>query len=370
MNPLRVLHVVTTMDFGGVETLLMTIYRNIDREKLQFDFLCHNRTESAFSEEIYSLGGKMYKVDGPSHGGFRKYIHSLNSFFKEHPEYQIIHCHNSSDNGIPLWRARKAGVKHRISHSHIAEVKRKFPYWIYSAMVKRLGNRNLTARFACSKEAGIDLFSKEKEFQILHNAINVSRFSYDPEKRTQLRMGLGLGEDTLLFGHVGRFMEQKNHLFLLSAFAEIVQIRPSAKLMLIGGGKLEKEIRAKADELNIRDHIIFAGQHSDLGGYYSAMDLFLFPSLYEGLGIVAVEAQCSGLPVIASDMVPAEAKVTDRMQFISLKESPVEWAKKCILAAEACRDGREACYDIVAKSHYNISTVADFLQNYYLSLEK
>lgn len=369
MEPRRILHIVTTMDYGGVETLLMTIYRQIDREKLQFDFLCHNRTDAAFSDEIKQLGGRMYMVNGPKHGGFRQYIRSLYQFFIAHPEYQIIHCHNSADNGIPLWQAKKAGVRHRISHSHIALLHQSFPYSLYARFVRFLSNKYLTDRFACSKEAGEYLFEKNKEFRVLPNAISVERFAYDGEKRDAYRKELGITDNEVLIGHVGRFAEQKNHRFLLTVFAELHRCHPECKLVLLGAGKLDAEIHKLVDELGINDTVIFGGLHSDLSGYYAAMDLFLFPSNYEGLGIVAVEAQCSGLPVVASDKVPKEAKVADRMQFLPLEMPVCEWADRVYTAAMSCKDGREQYLEVVAKSDYNILNVVAFLQNYYLSLE-
>lgn len=369
MEPRRILHIVTTMDYGGVETLLMTIYRRIDRDKLQFDFLCHNRTESAFSEEIKQLGGRMFMVNGPRHGGFHQYINALHAFFGAHPEYQIIHCHNSADNGIPLWQAKKAGVRHRISHSHIAELHNSFPYSLYESLVRHLNNRCLTERFACSKDAGMYLFGKNSEFRILPNAISVDRFAFDESKRASCRKELGIAEGEVLIGHVGRFAEQKNHRLLLKIFAELHSSHPECKLALFGAGKLEAEIHAMVESLSINDCVIFGGLHSDLSGYYAAMDLFLFPSNYEGLGIVAVEAQCSGLPVLASDMVPKEAKITDRMQFVSLNAPIHEWSDKAYAAALACREGRGQYLQTVAESKYNITTLVQFLQDYYLALE-
>lgn len=369
MEPRRILHIVTTMDYGGVETLLMTIYRQIDREKLQFDFLCHNRTESAFSDEIKQLGGRMFMVNGPRHGGFRQYINALQDFFETHPEYQIIHCHNSADNGIPLWQAKKAGVLHRISHSHIAELHSRFPYSLYESFVRRLSNRCLTERFACSKDAGMYLFGKNKAFRIMPNAISVDRFAFDKEKRASCRRELGIADDEILIGHVGRFAEQKNHRFLLRVFADLHERHPECKLLLLGAGKLESDIHALTEELGIRDFVIFGGLHSDLCCYYAAMDLFLFPSNYEGLGIVAVEAQCSGLPVVASNMVPKEAKITDRVQFLPLDAPIREWSDKVYAEALACQDCREEYLEVVKKSNYNISILAQFLQDYYLSLK-
>ena len=368
MEPLRILHVVGTMDFGGVETLLMTIFRQIDREKLQFDFLCHNSTDCKFSEEIKALGGKMYMVHGPRHVGLRGYEKELFRFFQEHPEYKIIHCHKSDNNGLILKQAKRAGVPHRISHCHIADCTYAFPMSVLIAYSRFLNKRCLTERFACSKDAGDYLFGKKATYTILPNALSVQRFAFDAQRRQACRKELGVSESEVLIGHVGRFAEQKNHRFLLHAFAGYHQKNPDSKLLLLGGGDLERDIRALTAALKLKDAVIFGGLHKDLGGFYSAMDLFLFPSLFEGLCIVAVEAQCSGLPVIASENVPKEAKVTDRMQFLPL-DAPLEtWVNAIDNALITPAPDRTVYAGVVAESMFNIETMAAFLQDYYLKL--
>ncbi len=368
MSALRILHVVGTMDFGGVETLLMTIYRQLDREKIQFDFLCHNTTDCKFTEEIRTLGGRMYMVNGPRHVGFRGYGRELYTFFKAHPEYTIVHCHKSDNNGLILKQAKRAGVPHRISHCHIADCTYPFPMSVLVAYMRALNRRCLTERFACSVDAGEYLFGKNAEFTVLPNAISTEQFTFSQEKRTACRAALGLSDDTLCIGHVGRFAEQKNHRFLLEVFASLHEAHPNTRLLLLGGGGLEKPIREKTAALGLEDSVIFGGLHSDLSGFYAAMDLFLFPSLFEGLGIVAVEAQCSGLPVVASENVPHEAKVVDTMQFLPLDAPVSQWAETVYAAASAENDHRAAAAETVAKSMFNIQTMAAFLQDYYLKL--
>ena len=370
MCMIRVLHIVTTMDFGGVETLLMSIYRNMDREQIQFDFLCHNRTQSQFQEEILSLGGRMYQVNGPRHGGFLHYIKELNRFFKEHPEYTIVHAHMNRDSAFALWQAKRCKIPIRISHSHIALQKYKFPYSLYFKAARKLNSFSLTHRFACSKEAGEELFGKNASFTVIPNAIQTDAFRFDPDMRAKKRAEWGADEDTLIIGHVGRFDNQKNHAFVVRVFAALQKKVQNARLVLIGGGPLEASIRDLVHTLSLEDSVVFAGQHARLQADYSAMDAFLFPSLFEGFGIVAVEAQCAGLPVTASDQVPREVALTDDISFLPLNRSPEAWADEILRKGTAQNDQRSACADIVAATRYNIKTVAQDLAAFYMENAK
>lgn len=364
----RILHVVSTMDYGGAETLLMSIYKKIDRTQIQFDFLCLNRTEALFSEEILKLGGRLFKVDGPTHVGLRCYCSQLFRFFKEHQEYDIIHAHLNWDSCFTLWMAKKAGKKHRISHSHVANHKCSIVYYLYMLWAKRINNYCLTERFACSENAGKYLFGSKASFHIMPNSIDTERFRYSESLRLATRQRLQISDEEYVIGHVGRFSPPKNHFFILKVFAKLRQRKPRSRLLFLGSGPLEEAVRQQAVELGINDHIIFAGLHSDTEAYYSAMDLFLFPSLYEGLGIVAIEAQCSGLPVIASTMVPQFAKVTELMDFISLDVPLDTWCDKIIEQLNMPRNTRASYETQVAESPYNLDKTVAFLQDYYLSL--
>lgn len=367
MKRIRILHVVSTMDYGGVEALLMSIYRNIDRSKIQFDFLCHNRIEAKFTEEIISLGGHMYMVHGPRHGGVINYIKELHAFFLEHPEYRIVHAHMNRDNAFSLLEAKLAGVPVRIAHSHVAGVKSRLGYRVYEFIAKAFCRKELTHAFACSEDAGKDLFGKHIPFQVITNGIDVERFAFNYTKRRECRAELGVDENTCLIGHVGRFDTPKNHVFLIKAFEEVHKKRHNSMLLLIGDGENMEMIRNMLREKELDDAVIFAGQHQDVSPYYCAMDVFAFPSLFEGLGIVTVEAQASGLPVVASDTVPREAKITDRMTFMSLKELPEHWASIILSSADCSMQDRSKYAAVVSESRYNIRNTIDFLQYFYLN---
>lgn len=367
MEPIRVLHIVSTMDFGGVETLLMSIYRNIDREKIQFDFLCHNRLECKFKSEIESMGGRVYMIPGPSHIGFVRYGITLRNFCKEHPEYKIAHCHLNSRNGEIIWHLKAAGVPIRISHSHTSYYRMKFPKNIYCSLTKILNCKYATIRLACSEAAAEYLFDNKMIHTIVPNAISPKRFLFRTEGRKRIRETYGVMDNQILIGHVGRFDSEKNHYKVIRVFAECLSSGMDAYLMLIGDGHEKANIIRWAKEANVFDRVFFAGQHAELGDYYSAMDLFLFPSVFEGLGIVAVEAQCSGLPVLASTGVPNEAAVSDRIKFLSLEESDLEWGNVVYEMVEQMRGNRKHYCDVVSDSLYNIQKTTDYLQNLYLS---
>lgn len=365
-EPERILHVVTTMDFGGVETLLMSIYRSIDRSRIQFDFLCHNRIEAKFTDEILRLGGRMYCLHGPRHGGIRNYLKEIKAFFAAHPEYSIVHAHMDRDSAFVLRGAKRAGVPTRIAHSHISGYQASFLYEIYQMIAKRICRMSLTDAFACSKEAGEELFGRRLPFHIVTNGIKVERFAFREETRERCRALLGIDEGTLLIGHVGRFDRQKNQEYLISVFEKIHAARQNTKLLLVGGGEKEALIRALAKKKRLDDAVLFAGQCQDVGAYYCAMDVFAFPSLFEGLGIVAVEAQTSGLPVAASEAVPKDAKITDRMVFLPLEGAQEQWAETILRLGEDVRGERETYAALVAQSPYNIENTVQFLQSFYL----
>lgn len=365
MEPIRILHVVTTMDYGGVETLLMSVYRAIDRTRVQFDFLCHNRLDGKFSDEIQALGGKLFCIPGPRHTGALRYQSNVLRFFRAHPEYQIVHSHIDMRNGIILRAAKKAGVKCRISHSHKAGAQYSLFNALYWRLSQKLDRRSATARFACSEDAKRFLYGTRDDVILVKNAIDPKAFAFSEAKRAEARKELRLQPDDFVVGMVGRLSREKNHTFGISVFREIAKQKPQARLVLIGGGRLEASLRRQAASYGLADKVIFTGQFSEMGKYYAAMDVFLFPSLFEGLGIVAVEAQCSGLLVIASDRVPKEAKITERMHFHSL-DAPVEdWASACLQTYD--RMEAQQAKEAIRKAGYGIETVTEWLQSYYLS---
>lgn len=360
-NPIRILQVVTQMTRGGLETMLMNYDRHIDHSKVQFDFLEHRDTVTDYDREILELGGQIHRLPrlNPMSPA---YLKALDRFFAEHPEYRIVHSHLDCMAGIPLKAAKKNGVPVRIAHAHSSnQVKdAKYPLKLY---YKRDIPTYATHLYACGAEAGRWMFNGHP-FSVLNNAIDSAAFQYNEKIRRQYRDELGISEHTLLVGHVGRFMQAKNHMFLLDIFHALLKRQPDSMLLLVGQGDLEQAVREKAEELKISDKVVFAGVRDDVHCLYQAMDVFVFPSLFEGLGIVAVEAQAAGLPCVVSDHVPAECKKTrDLVKFFSLEAGADRWAEEILRLAKTQR--RDTTAEI-RENGYDIQENVEKLQQFYL----
>ena len=302
---------------GGVESVIMNYYRHLDRTKVQFDFICDEDSTRIPYDEIKKLGGRVFLV--PKYQKLPKYLKALEDLFRKN-KYRIVHSNINTISVFPLYAAKKAGVPVRISHSHSTSNAREWKRNIIKNILRPFSKRYATDYFACSELAGRYLFGNKTfdrgEVKIIHNAIDLDKFKFDPETRKKLRKELDIKEKTVVIGHVGRFVKQKNHDFLIDVFNEYHAKNPDSKLLLIGTGPLEEKIKAKVEKLDLSDSVLFLGQREDTNKLYSAMDFFCLPSLYEGLGMVLIEAQMNGLPCLASDKVPKEAKITENIDFI------------------------------------------------------
>ncbi len=362
--PVRVLQVVTTMDRGGLETMLMNYYRHVDREKVQFDFLVHRQERAAYDDEIEALGGTIYRLPRlvPWSGA---YLSALDAFFDGHPEYRVVHVHQDCLSSVILKVAARHGVPVRIAHSHSASQDKNLKYPV-KLWYKRAIPQYATDLFACGEGAGGWMFSGAS-YQIVNNAVDVGIFAYDTIKRKKIRHQLDI-ESELSIGHVGRFDHPKNHPFLLEIFSALLNEEPNAVLLLVGGGEDMPKMQAKAQALGISEHVRFLGVRSDVADLMQAMDVFVFPSLYEGLPVTMVEAQAAGLPCIISDKVPPECILTDGLvDVMPLSAKPEVWAER-ILAKRAFErtDRREE----IAAHGFDITTEAVKLQEFYLEAAK
>ncbi|MBQ7100089.1 MAG: glycosyltransferase family 1 protein [Clostridia bacterium] len=357
--PLRVLQIVTTMNRGGLETMLMNYYRHIDRKKVQFDFLVHRQEEGDYEKEIMSLGGRVFRV--PALNPFSPtYFKALDSFFTEH-KYDIVHCHLDCMSAIPLYSAKKHGVKHRFAHAHNKSQDKdlKYPFKLfYKRFIPYFANE----LFACGEEAGRWMFNGKK-FTVINNAIDASHYSFSEDLREIKRRELGLN-NYFTVCHIGRFNPQKNHSFIIDIFYELLKIEPNAHLLLVGTGDGLTVAKNKVADLKLDSKVSFLGVRADITELLNAADAFLFPSLYEGLGIAGIEAQASGLPCFFSDRIPDECKVTDDVEFISLEKSPAYWAEKIYNGRRHIRSNN---YEQIKNAGYDISSNAFGLQNLYLS---
>lgn len=361
MAPVRVLQVVPAMNVGGMETFIMNVYRAIDRQKVQFDFLYHYDMPCFYDDEIRALGGRITKLSVRQDNRLGSYLRQLDRFFAGHPEYKVVHGHYSGFGMFYNRAAKRHGVPVRAGHSHNTSTERSLS-GLLDAVMSWFFVYGLTDRFACGQQAGRVLY-RGRPFIFLPNGIDAAAFAFAPARRTQMREALGLPEDAVVYGHVGRFTQQKNHGYLLDIFAEAARRQPAARLLSLGVGPLESAAREKAQALGIADRVIFAGLQRDTAAYYDAMDAFLLPSLFEGLPVTLVEAQAAGLPCFVSDTVDVTSGFCSGVQFLPLNNAPA-WADALLATPltrnpQATRQVRAAGYDIV--------NTARFLQEFYLN---
>ena len=364
MTPIRVLQVVTHMERGGLESMLMNYYKHVDRERVQFDFLVHRQERAAFDDEIESLGGIIYRL--PRLVPWSKsYLSALNRFFEEHPEYKVVHVHQDCLSSVILKVAAQHNVPVRVAHSHSANQDKNLKYPV-KLWYKRFIPQYATNLFACGKDAGDWMFGGAS-YQIINNAIDVAAYTYDPTKRQEMRRQLGL-ENEFTIGHVGRFNQPKNHPFLINIFAALLKKEPNAVLLLAGGGEDMPKIQAKAHALGITEYVRFLGVRSDVADLMQAMDVFVFPSLYEGLPVTMVEAQAAGLPCIISDKVPPECIITEGLvDTLPLSAGAETWSEKLLEKRDTPRTDRRA---EIAAHGFDITAEAVKLQEFYLEANK
>ena len=366
-TPIKILHVVGRMDRGGTEALLMNLLRTVDRTKFQYDFVEQTEDVCDYDEEILSLGSTIYRCSHISPANLRQYSLWWRNFFREHPEYRIVHGHSRGSGPIYLSEARKAGritIAHCHNNSHGKGLSGVVRY-LWQLPLRHAADYN----FACSYDSGVSQFGKKGVFRVINNGIQTENYSWNPGTRARVRGEFGL-EDAFLVGNVARFVQQKNHEFLIRVFAEIKKQRPDAMLMLIGQGHLEPDVRKQVSDLGLTDSVIFTGMRTDVPDLMQAMDVFVLTSHFEGLGIVNIEAQAAGLPCFASAKVIApEVKLTELMHFIPLEQSPAQWAEY-ILSHTITPDQRRDQSQAIIEAGFDIRTTAEQLNNFYLDVLK
>lgn len=368
---IRILHSVSYMSRGGIETMLMNYYRNIDRSKVQFDFLCNAPFEGAYDEEIRQMGGRIFRSPGYSPLKRFAYKRFMRQLFAEHPEYKIVEAHNDGVGAFTLEAAKKAGVPVRIYHAHSTGFPHdfKFPIKYYCKLMLRSW---CNKHFACGDDAAAYFFGdeirKNGDYSLICNAIDLDKFKFDPELRNSIRRKYDL-ENRFVIGHVGRFATVKNHLRMVDIIKELKTRNHNVALMLVGTGELMDSVKQKVMEEGLSESVVFVGEVAEPHLFYQAFDLFLMPSLYEGLPLTGVEAQASGLPAIFSKTVPPEIDLTGHCEFIDLSEPDSVWAGR-IAEIMSAGEIRYDNYDILTSKNYNIKVEAGKLQNMYLSLQE
>ena len=366
---LRVLHSVSNMGRAGIETMLMNYYREMDRDRIQFDFLANKPVPGEYDEEIRSLGGRVFVSPGLNPVHYPRYRRYVSSLLQENRDIRIVHAHNEAMGYYALQSAKDAGIRIRIAHAHNTRIIRDYKYPL-KLVCKQLLPGAATDYWSCGRDAGIYYYGKKRwntSGFILHNAIDVERFGFRPEVREHQRRQTGL-EKCFVIGHVGRFNVQKNHSRLLDIFAAVAKAVPEARLVLIGTGELEQAMKEKAQHLGILDRTIMPGQMADVSAWYQAMDCFVLPSLFEGLPVVGIEAQAAGLPCVFSDRVTDEVLLSPEACRISLDTDDSEWARQ-IAAARQPETNRLQGMETVRRAGYDIHKEARKLQEIYLEME-
>lgn len=359
---IRILQCVNDMHRAGLETMLMNYYRNIDRNKIQFDFLTHRPEKSDYDDEILKLGGKIYYAPRLYPQNYPKYFKWMKQFFKDHPEYKIVHSHIDTMSYLPLKAAKNANIPVRIAHSHNTSIDKDFKYLLKQYFRSKI-TTVATDYCTCGQEAGEFLFG-DKDFTFIPNAIEVDKFLYDKDLREKKRTELGI-KDEFVIGHVGRLSYQKNHKLLIEIFNAFSKVKRNTLLLLIGVGEKEGEIKKQVHNLGLDSKVKFLGNRSDVNELYQAMDVFLMPSFFEGVPVVGVEAQFSDLPCIFSDRVPKEVKFNSKTQFVKLEANLDEWVKSIEKMKNIERNSKAK--DLL-NSQYDIKVAHSILENYYLDI--
>ncbi len=365
--PIRIAHVIGKWIGGGVESVVMNYYRNINRGNIQFDFICDKDSTNIPYKEIEKLGGKVILI--PPYQKLFSYHKELKKVLIE-GNYKIVHSHINTLSIFPLYAAKRAKVPIRIAHSHSTTNKKEWKKNMLKQILRPFSKVFSTHYFACSEYAGRWLFGNKVydagEVFLLNNAIDLEKFKYNEKIRYKKRRELNINKDTIVIGHIGRFVKQKNHEFLIDIFNEVYKQNKNVCLLLIGQGPDQNIIKEKTKQLHLDKVVKFLGQRSDVDELYQAMDIFLFPSLYEGLGMVLIEAECSNLLCIASEEVPKIAKLTNNVEFIKLDESPKVWAD--VLLEKSKYNKRKDMSQEIRKGGYDIKKEAKKLEDKYKEL--
>lgn len=366
---IRILHVLGSTNLGGAESRIMDIYRYIDRERVQFDFLVHQSQRGYYDDEIENLGGRIYRVPRFKLYNFFTYKRALEQFFQEHHEFQAVHGHMTSTGAVYLPIAKKSGIPMTIAHARSAGVdkglKGKLTLWIRKPLKRRCDYM-----FACSKVAGEAVFGKKNikngRVKIIPNAIDAESFCYREEVRQRMRAEMNLDKNFVI-GHVGRFHYAKNHEYLLEVFKEISVKQSNARLLLLGEGSRMEEMKSKAKALGIEEKVMFIGNQKETWDYYQAMDFFVFPSRFEGLPGTVVEAQTTGLPCLISDTIAKEVGITKLVTYKSIQENPAEWADYVLKHQDYVRESK---YEQIAAAGYDVKAQAKRYEKFYISGEE
>ncbi len=362
MSVKKVLHIAGNMGLGGAETVIININRNIDTDKLRFDYAVENNADGFYAEEIKRLKGNLYPFI-TLRPGFATYwfnVFNLIKIIKKNGPYEALHVHYTYVNWFFLAVAYFCGIKKRVSHMHSRNMlEQKFKY--FNFIRRKLILLFATDLLACSAQSGIDLYGKNAKFKVMNNAIDCSGFAYNHALRAKTRADAGI-ENKFVICSTGRLEHYKNHSFLLDVFAEICKYNKDAVLMIIGDGSMMEFLKQKAKSSGVWQKVLFTGERSDCNVLLQAADIFVFPSLFEGFGIAAIEAQAAGLPCIVSDSVPQEACIVNTVR-LPIKDRAAAWAREILKYTSFDRQDKS---EEIKNAGFDIKAVSAQMQEFYL----
>ncbi|MCJ8009121.1 glycosyltransferase family 1 protein [Lederbergia wuyishanensis] len=355
--PKRVLHVVSSMDRGGAETLIMNVYRHLDRQKVQFDFITHSDKTDDFDQEIIELGGNVYKIPSLGTSGPIRYLRDLIKVMSLN-KYVAVHAHTDFQSGFPALAAKICKINHRICHSHSNNwMKKGFKGYVILKALQLLIKISATKLCSCSEEAATFLFGKHfNKVEILKNGVNINEFlQAETDSRERVLEELSIPSSSKIIGHIGRFSESKNHLFLLKVLKKMIKRDPNFIVLLVGEGPLRHTIELEAERLNLQKHVKFLGVRSDIPKLMKTFDIFLFPSKFEGFGIVLLEAQCAGTPCLVANNVP---KATDMglglVTYLPIEDSEDKWCDSLLHSLSIKKPNRNIIFKNVSNLGFDI----------------
>ncbi|ASN05992.1 glycosyltransferase family 1 protein [Virgibacillus necropolis] len=365
VKPIRILHVVGAMNRAGTETMLMNIYRNIDREKVTFDFISYSEQEAHYDAEIERLGGRVIRLSKT------RSVKQLYQAIRQYGPYDVVHAHTLFHCGVANMAAFMAGIKIRIAHAHTtADDDFSFVRKSYIMLMRLMISTFSTNLLACSNGAGKYLFGgnrvAKQKYSYFPNPIDYVTFLKEPKiEVTKFKVKKGFGT-SLVIGHIGRFIEAKNHAFLLQVMKRVVERNPTIKLLLVGDGDLRQQVEKEAKKEDLHENIRFVGIQTNISTMLHCMDVFVFPSLYEGLGLVLLEAQASGVPCVVSEAIQPEADLEiGLVSKLTLANGPDVWAKRILEVANKKEKNTNKIIETFEEKGYSLTKGISSLMNIY-----
>ncbi len=352
---IRMLHIAASMSPSGIGNFIMNAYRSVDRSKVQFDFVVCEHREVSFDDEIAQMGGRVFYVTRKSVNPWKNFNEIRKIVKKERYDFVFRHT-DVATVALDLFAALLGGAKKRIAHSHSTSAKK---IWIHK-LFRPFLNAVCTERFACSQDAGKWMYGDRKKFRVIMNGIDIPQFVYQPQVRAEVRKEFGIGADTLVLGHVGNYMPVKNHTFMIELFSKVQERHPDSRLMLVGDGALRGQMETQIKELGLTDKVILTGVRHDIPKLLQAMDVFLFPSFYEGMPIALVEAQTAGLPCVISDVITEDVCVTEQIIRLPLADGADAWADAvCADDVKEARSGRTDLGAQIADAGFDVRRLGE-----------